>query len=516
MLHSIRSKIDMDFTMKPIKTHAQRYPGLFEAIQLSGVYQDSKCFVDAIPKYAPDVILRAYHLESLDKNFEITDFVERLFQLPESVGEHYQESAKRPVREHIDNLWKILARPADIEDPHSSLIALPNPYVVPGGRFREIYYWDSYFTMLGLMDSAQVDTVEAMIDNFAYLIDKLGFIPNGNRNYFCTRSQPPFFALMVDLLAQSKDRASVYLRYLPQLEAEYAFWMRGEDRLTAHGDAVNRVVKVEGGYLNRYWDDSDQPRPESYAEDMQLAAHSERKSAELFRDIRAACESGWDFTSRWFLKPDQFTSIVTTSILPVDLNSLMYNLECTLVKAYTFSDQLDKQLEMQQRCDFRKNAIQGLFYNNHSGMFVDLDINGFKPTGSSSLACVYPLFFNLASSDQAVSVAKKITSEFLQEGGWLTTLNTTSQQWDSPNGWAPLQWICYQGLINYGFGDDAREGASRWVDNNLKVYKETGKLVEKYNVIDLGLSAVGGEYKVQHGFGWTNGVLVKLMNELNL
>ncbi len=506
----------MDFTIMPIKTHAQLYPILFEAIQLSGVYQDSKYFVDATPKYSPDVVLRAYQLESLEVNFDISDFVERHFQLPQSVGASYQESSKRPVREHIDNLWKILARPADADDPNSSLIALPNPYIVPGGRFREIYYWDSYFTMLGLMDSGQVETVEAMIDNFAYLIDQIGFIPNGNRSYFCTRSQPPFFALMVDLLAQAKDVESVYLRYLPQLEMEYAFWMRGEDQLTAEGDAIHRVVKLEGGCLNRYWDDSDQPRAESYAEDIELAANSKRSDVELYRDIRAACESGWDFTSRWFIEPDKISSIVTTGILPVDLNCLMHNLECTLAKAYKFSGQHDKQLELEQRCTFRKRVIQTLFYDNHSGMFVDLDINRFKPTEVSSLACVYPLFFNLASNDQAISVAKKLASEFLQAGGWLTTLNTTNQQWDSPNGWAPLQWLCYQGLINYGFDDDAYEGASRWVDNNLKVYKATGKLVEKYNVIDVGRPAVGGEYEVQHGFGWTNGVLLKLMNQLSL
>jgi alpha,alpha-trehalase len=501
---------------KPIKTHAQLYPTLFEAIQLSGVYQDSKCFVDATPMYSPEVVLRAYQLESLEMNFEIADFVERHFRLPESVGASYQESSKRPVREHINNLWKVLARPADTDDPNSSLIALPNPYVVPGGRFREIYYWDSYFTMLGLMDSGHVEMVEAMIENFAYLIEQIGFIPNGNRSYFCTRSQPPFFALMIDLLAQTNDLESVYLRYLPQLEMEYAFWMQGEDQLTSEGEAIHRVVMVEGGCLNRYWDDSDQPRPESYVEDIELAANSKRNSAELYRDIRAACESGWDFTSRWFQTPDQISSIVTTNILPVDLNCLMHKLECTLAKAYQFSGQLDKQLELEQRSVFRKKAIQTLFYDSQAGIFVDLDIHSFKPTEVSSLACVYPLFFNLASSDQAISVAKILASEFLQAGGWLTTLNTTSQQWDSPNGWAPLQWICYQGLINYGFDGDAYEGASRWVGNNLTVYKATGKLVEKYNVIDLGLPAVGGEYEVQHGFGWTNGVLLKLMNELNL
>ena len=143
----------------PIKTHAQLYLELFEAVQLSGVYQDSKCFVDATPRYAPDLVLRAYQLESLDINFELSDFVERHFQLPQNVGANYQESSKRPVREHIDNLWKVLARSADIDDPNSSLIALPNPYVVPGGRFREIYYWDIYFTMLGLMDAGRAKTV---------------------------------------------------------------------------------------------------------------------------------------------------------------------------------------------------------------------------------------------------------------------------------------------------------------------------------------------------------------------
>jgi alpha,alpha-trehalase len=506
----------MDFTIMQIKTYAQLYPALFEAIQLSGVYQDSKYFVDATPKYAPDVVLSAYQLESSAQDFEISDFVERHFQLPESVDVNYQENSKRPVREHIDQLWKVLARPADIDDPNSSLIALPNPYIVPGGRFREIYYWDSYFTMLGLMDSGHVGTVEAMIDNFAYLIDQIGFIPNGNRSYFCTRSQPPFFALMVDLLAQAKGIESVYLTYLPQLEMEYAFWMRDEDRLSVQGEAIHRVVKVEGGYLNRYWDDNDQPRPESYVEDIELAAHSDRINVELYRDIRAACESGWDFTSRWFLKPDQIGSIATTSILPVDLNCLMYKLESTLAKAYQFSGQLNKQSELEQRCVFRKKAIQTLFYDNKKGIFVDLDVNSFKPTDVSSLACVFPLFFNLANSDQAISVSRKLASEFLQAGGWLTTLSTTSQQWDSPNGWAPLQWICYQGLINYGLDDDAQEGALRWIGNNLNVYKATGKLVEKYNVIDLGLPAVGGEYEVQHGFGWTNGVLLRLMNELKL
>jgi alpha,alpha-trehalase len=502
--------------MFPIKTYDQLYPQLFEAVQLSGIYKDSKCFVDATPKSSPEQVLSAYRIACLAPDFEITDFIDTHFQLPEEVDASYQESSKRPVREHIEKLWGVLARDADIENSLSSLIALPKPYLVPGGRFREIYYWDSYFTMLGLVESNQIEKIEAMLDNFAHLIDLVGFVPNGNRSYFCSRSQPPFFAVMVDLFAQASDLEPVYLRYLPQLEKEYAFWMRGHDQLDQDGDLIHRVVRVNGGYLNRYWDDTDQPRSESYLEDLELASQSDRNSGELYRDIRAACESGWDFTSRWFQNPDEFSSIVTTNILPVDLNSLMYNLESTLAKAYGFSGQWDKKSEFEQKSAFRKHAIQQLFFSDESGLFVDLSINDFKPTKVSSLACVYPLFFSLASKHQAKLVAAKLRSEFLQAGGWLTTLNTTSQQWDAPNGWAPLQWMCYKGLINYGFDTDASEGASRWVANNLMVYELTGKLVEKYNVIDLGLPAQGGEYEVQHGFGWTNGVLLKLMNELTL
>jgi len=371
--------------------------------------------------------------------------------------------------------------------------------------------------MLGLVESGRVDTIQSMLDNFAHLIDQVGFIPNGNRSYFCSRSQPPVFALMLDLLAQiSADASGVYRRYLPQLEKEYAFWMSGYDELSDNSDAKRRVVKVEGGYLNRYWDDSDEPRPESYLEDVELASQSKRDSKELYRDLRAACESGWDFTSRWFEQAGDISSIVTTKILPVDLNSLMYNLEKTLLKAYDVVGDSGQKKFLEAQCAFRKQAIEELFFDQEEGVFADLNIEGLEPTGVISMASAFPLFFNLATEPQAASVAKALKSRFLKQGGWVTTLNATSQQWDSPNGWAPLHWIGYQGLKNYRFDDDAAQGASAWVNNNIVVYQETGKLVEKYNVIDLGLAAKGGEYEVQHGFGWTNGVLLKLMNELGM
>ena len=149
---------------------------------------------------------------------------------------------------------------------YSSLLPLPQPYVVPGGRFREIYYWDSYFTMLGLEESGRRDLVVDMVHDFAYLIDTYGHVPNGTRTYYLSRSQPPFFFEMVGLLS-SDDPARAFVRYLPELKREYAFWMEGAQSLR-RGRAHRRVVALpDGSILNRYWDDRDTPRDESYRED---------------------------------------------------------------------------------------------------------------------------------------------------------------------------------------------------------------------------------------------------------
>ncbi len=149
-------------------------------------------------------------------------------------------------------------------------------------------------------------------------------------------------------------------------------------------------------------------------------------------------------------------------------------------------------------------------------MKLDDRLPDLKSSGTLSLAAAFPLFFDLATPDQADRVSQRIHKEFLKPGGWVSTLNNSGQQWDAPNGWAPLQWIVYSGLSNYGFSREANEGARRWVKNNEAVYWSTGKLLEKYNVEEIGLAAEGGEYTVQDGFGWTNGVLVCLLNELEI
>lgn len=487
----------------------------FEAVQATHLFADSKTFVDAVARSDPADVLAAYRAERDQPGFELLRFVATHFEIPGSDSDTPTDPKGLPVEDRIEELWDVLTREADEKVEHSSLIPLPNPYVVPGGRFREVYYWDSYFTMLGLADSGRLGLIADMVENFAFLIDEIGFIPNGNRTYYCTRSQPPYFAMMVELLAESSNAPSVYLRYLPQLKKEYAFWMSGADEIDTSGGANRRVIRQNGTVLNRYWDDAATPRQESYAEDVALAASCDRDAAELYRDVRAGAESGWDFTSRWFADPMAMSTIRTTHVVPVDLNSLLYNLERTIADVCRQAGDKKGAEDFGARAGQRADLIRTLFFDDTAGMFMDLEVPGLRSTGTLSLAAAYPLFFGIATDDQAARVAERIHGDFLASGGWLTTLVETGQQWDRPNGWAPLQWIAYCGLERYGFHDEARAGASRWVDDNVAIYRNHGRLLEKYNVEERGLAGAGGEYEVQDGFGWTNAVLLRLMHQLS-
>src|SRR6059036_37473 len=263
---------------------------LFHDVQLSGIFEDSKTFADARPRFAPAEIIARYASARGAPQFNLGDFVTQQFELPRPVGEGFRSDTSQTMEQHIRALWPVLTRPPDTVDAYSSLIALPNPYVVPGGRFREVYYWDSYFTMLGLVASGRTDLVKSMLDNFAHLIGTLGHIPNGNRTYYLSRSQPPFFAAMVGLYARATDTAQA-LKYLQALEAEYAFWMDGADTL-GPAQAYRRVLQLpDGPLLNRYWDDRADPRPESYRADYEVAQTLPAAQRDaFFRNVRATAE----------------------------------------------------------------------------------------------------------------------------------------------------------------------------------------------------------------------------------
>lgn len=495
------------------------YGELFYDVQTQAVFEDSKTFVDVIPKYDVDLIKERYSELKPKSTANIREFVSENFIVPEEKAVYVTDSSA--IQQNIEKLWQVLKRPAD-EKVSGTLIPLPHPYIVPGGRFREIYYWDSYFTMLGLQEDGEIEMIQNMVDNFSHLIDEFGFIPNGNRTYYLSRSQPPFYALMVDVLAESKSD-TIYLHYLEHLEKEHDFWMEGLEEIEGDQDSYRRVVELpDGDVLNRYWDENTVPRPESYREDVATANEAISdfpglKKEDVYRNLRAAAESGWDFSSRWLAADPEnnfdLSTIHTTSIIPVDLNSLLYHLEKTIAKAYDLKGQLVKSKTFELKAEARKEAIQQYLWDDEEEFFMDYNFEEEENTPVLSLAGVYPLFFEIAQNDQAEFVTARIDELFLKPGGVVTTPNHTGEQWDAPNGWAPLQWITIKGLRNYEQNDLAEEIKQRWLELNKEVYQQTYKMLEKYNVEDLSKESGGGEYPTQDGFGWTNGVYQKLSKE---
>jgi len=481
---------------------------LFTDVQTKPVFPDSKTFPDCTPLRDLQLISKEYEELKQNSQFDLDAFVKENFELPPEQKTSFKTDLNKSASEHIQSLWSVLTRQPDVHK--GSLLALPHLYIVPGGRFGEIYYWDSYFTMLGLAVDGKQDLIRSMIDNFTYLINEFGYIPNGNRSYYLGRSQPPFFALMVDLLSNLTGK-EILVTYSEAIEKEYLFWMKGSDLLAEDHRAERRVVRLpDGSVLNRYWDENCTPRPEAYKEDLELSHGSSTSSKDLFRHIRAAAESGWDFSSRWFSDPQSFHSIHTTEIIPVDLNCLLWNMEKILAEACQLNQQLDKAKWFEVLAIKRKAAIEKYCWNEKHRFYFDYDFVIEEQKPHFTLAGMFPLFFKLSTAEQAKAISEVLRNKFLKPGGLTTTLYQTGQQWDAPNGWAPLQWISYQGCRNYNFTDLAEKIRANWIQTNDKVFKATGKMMEKYNVEGIGEAGGGGEYPNQDGFGWTNGVYLAM------
>ncbi|MXG73373.1 alpha,alpha-trehalase TreA [Escherichia coli] len=484
---------------------------LFSDVQSAKLFPDQKTFADAVPKSDPLTILADYRMQRKQSGFDLRHFVDVNFTLP-GEGEKYVPPAGQNLREHIDGLWPVLTRTTDkASSKWDSLLPLPKSYVVPGGRFREVYYWDSYFTMLGLAESGHWDKISDMVDNFAYEIDTFGHIPNGNRSYYLSRSQPPFFSLMVELLAtHDKDALK---KYRPQMEKEYAYWMEGVDGLQP-GQANKRVVKLDDGtILNRYWDDRDTPRPESWLDDVNTAKNNpNRPATEIYRDLRSAAASGWDFSSRWMDDPQKLGTIRTTSIVPVDLNALMFKMETLLARASQEDGDTAGASKYEALAASRQKAIESHLWNEKEGWYADYDLKSKKVRNQLTAAALFPLYVKAAAQDRADKVAAATSSRLLKPGGITTTTINSGQQWDAPNGWAPLQWVAAEGLQNYGQEKVAMDVTWRFLKNVQHTYDREKKLVEKYDVSSTGTGGGGGEYPLQDGFGWSNGVTLKMLD----
>lgn len=525
-----RSKQASEAPAPDVLTPADRYQELFAAVQREGVFSDSKTFVDCAPLGEPAAIMASYRSLCHEPGFDLPQFVHAHFRAIQPAPSEYESIPGQPIGAHIETLWQVLTRHPKAHPPHASLLQLPHPYVVPGGRFGELYYWDSYFTMLGLACAGHTRLLQSMVENFAYLIDTYGHVPNGTRTYYLSRSQPPVFSLMVDLA--ERHGAIDALDFLPQLRQEHAYWLNGSEGLAA-GAACRRVVRLGPGVLlNRYWDDRDAPREESWLEDVTTVEGCSREPAEVYRDLRAACESGWDFSTRWLREAPprkaahgpvhvraatapSLASICTTDILPVDLNAFLYALESRIAALAKRDGDARAAREFAQRADARKAAIIELCWDAGQGAFFDYDWRGGARRSCLTAAGVVPLFVGMADPPHAQALAATVAARLLAPGGMSTTECASDQQWDRPNGWAPLQWMGSRGFADYGCHWISNTIARRWLATVAAVYEREGKLVEKYALRHVehedSAGGGGGEYPLQDGFSWTNGVTCALL-----
>lgn len=478
---------------------AELFGPLFADVQTRRLFPDGKTFVDATPKRPVAEIMRAYRAGTFRDDAALKAFVLANFDVPGTTPTWANDTARPPLAEHIRALWPQLTRPPVRPTPGSSALALPRPYVVPGGRFREIYYWDSYFTMLGLVADKRDDLVEGMIDDFVSLVERYGHVPNGARTYYLSRSQPPFLYLMMGL-SKSTDPA-VRARRLAALKREHAFWTAPE----------RAVITATGPALQHWWDAKTTPRDESYREDVETAKASAAPAATTYRNLRAAAESGWDFSSRWLRDGRTLATIDTTAILPVDLNSLLYGMERTIADGCRAAGETGCAEGFAIAAERRRGQIERWLWHKAEGRYGDYDTKTRAIMPGVTAATLYPLFVGLATPEHAARVAATVERELLAPNGLRTTTVDTGQQWDKPNGWAPLQWIAVEGLRRYGRDDLARKIALRFVATADREYRASGRLLEKYDV-EESRAGGGGEYPTQDGFGWTNGV-VRAMQE---
>ncbi|GBQ77650.1 trehalase [Acetobacter malorum DSM 14337] len=504
-----------DFVPQDLRPPSIALGDLFSAIHAARIFTDAKAVADAIPDQAPTDLVAAWRQEKDLPDFNLKRFVSQHFTIPVLRSAAYSRKPGENVRDYISGMWDVLTREADTAVPWSSLLPLPETYIVPGGRFSEFYYWDSYFTMIGLYEDGRIDLLRNVVRNIASLMDRYGHMPNGNRTYYLSRSQPPFFSVMLDLLA-SHDGQVVYTSFLPELQREYDYWTHGTDALKP-GAAWQHVVRLTDGTLMfRPWDDMDSPRDESFPQDLATAKRSHRPSPELWRDLRAGAETGWDYSSRWLADDKTLDTINTTALITVEYNCLMVHLEQTLSHAYALNGEKDKAAFYAQQATQLKNAINHYLWNEKEGAYYDYNWRTGQLRDVLSTATVVPLFLHIAPQDKADAVARTIKARLLHVGGLTVTDRETGQQWDYPNGWAPEEWMAIKGLEQYGHHDLAAEIGRRWMARVIGTYEKSGVLLEKYDVVSPEISATGGkgggEYPMQIGFGWTNGTLLGLMN----
>ena len=379
--------------------------------------------------------------------------------------------------QYIEKYWKELI----YYNPKDRFInlGLPNKYVIPcTGIFKnDQFYWDTYFTIIGLVKCGRIDLAKGMVDNLVFLFERFNIVPMRNRYYNIGVSQIPFLTSIAIEVHEAKKIKHWLLK-------------------------VTRVAELE---LKKYWMNAD------LTEKHMVYKNLSRYCDHYITHLGAEHESGWDMTSRF--------NDHCLDYLPVDLNSCLYKYETDIAMINKWHKNNRKKNIYLKNARKRQRTIFQLMWNEKKGFFFDYNYKKKKQSNFYSLAGFYPLWAKVATLSQAKKVRDKLPL-FENKGGLANTqshsLSDEFKQHDYPNGWPQQHWIVIKGLLNYGFKEDAKRVAKKWLNMNKNVFLKTGKFWEIYNVAKSKVGENNADrYPTQSGFSWTNAVFVRLIDEFN-
>ncbi|XP_069326929.1 trehalase isoform X2 [Eulemur rufifrons] len=491
----------------PCESQIYCYGELLHQVQMAKLYQDDKHFVDMPLSTDPDTVLQSFSELSEAHNHSIPTQ-----QLQAFVAEHFQDVGQelqswtpvdwkdspqflqkisdaklRAWAGQLHELWKKLGKkmkPEVLSHPERfSLIYSDHPFIVPGGRFLEFYYC-------------------------------YGHVPNGGRVYYLQRSQPPLLTLMMDRYLNYTNDTTFLQENIETLALELDFWTK------------NRSVSVSLGgksyVLNRYYVPYGGPRPESYSKDAELADTLPEGDREaLWAELKAGAESGWDFSSRWLIggsNPNLLSSIRTSKLVPVDLNAFLCQAEELMSNFYARLGNDSQARKYRTLREQRLDTLSAVLWDEENGAWFDYDLENEKKNQEFYPSNLTPLWAGCFSDPGVADKALKYLEDshiLTYQYGIPTSLQQTGQQWDFPNAWAPLQDVVIRGLAKSSSlraQEVAFQLAQNWIRTNFDVYSQTSAMYEKYDISNGGQPGGGGEYEVQEGFGWTNGVVLMLLD----
>lgn len=417
----------------------------------------------------------------------------------------------------LQNMWRELSRVAK-PIPNggvSTLLRLPRPFMIPGGRFREFYYWDTYWILEGLIVSEMGKSAENIIVNFISIINEYGYIPNGTRKYYLYRSEPPFFCMMLLKLLDIENGRYNKLVLGEGLNAalkEYRFW-----------DKYRSIEVDRDGQkhkLNLYKVNANFPRIESFSEDvLTYERQNDRTEEQVYTSLKSGAESGWDFSSRWFDNSTDIGSIRAEKQIPVDLNAILFRNEIiisTLLSRKGDRPEAKKFLKLSKQ---RETAINTILWNSVDGVWMDyLHEKGTHIEARFYFSNITPMIYNIKVPDgkNVYSIMKKYSLELFGYKGGVPVSGKglpTVQQWDYPNVWAPHQHMLVDYLLSIKEEALAFHVAKSFFNSVYAGFETSKAFFEKYSCNHLGRSGGGGEYAPQTGFGWTNGAILSFIQK---